>query len=290
MQGEQFILRADKLEKQYAGFQLQPVSFSLPYGMVMGLIGENGAGKTTVLSMLLRLTEPDAGKAHIFGHPMDDSWDVSHNNRIGIVLEYPSYPESLNAIQMEGVLKRLFSAWDSAKYWAYLNRFAIPARKKLKHYSKGMSRIFHLICALSHHPDLLILDELTSGLDPVMRQDVLDILRDFMQTETHGILISTHYLQELESIADHICFLHQGSMVLSEQKDLLLASFTVLHAGKSEIDKIDKPDMIFALEEDFSCRILVNNNEQIRRKYGHFLLEKPSLQDIMMFYCKGEKL
>lgn len=200
MQKQTPILLVESIEKRYNDFHLQPMSFSLSHGTVMGLIGENGAGKTTIINIILHLTKPSAGQVLMFGYPCDNTWCVNLNSRIGVVFEYPSYPDTLDPKQIGSVLKAIFpNEWNSKLYHDFLDRFGIPENRKIKQLSKGMSKLFHLSCALSHNPDLLILDELTSGIDPIMRSTVLDVLRDFMQDETHSILLSTHYLEELDA-------------------------------------------------------------------------------------------
>lgn len=187
------ILVVKNLQKKYSDseFTLSDVSFSIPSGSIMGLVGENGAGKTTTISAILNTLFKDGGSVEIFGKEMTDtSFDIREN--IGVVFDAVNFSESLTAIQLNNVMKHLYKQWDNHQYLKLLHTFNLPTKKKIKTFSKGMAMKLALSVALSHHPKLLILDEATSGLDPIVRDEILDIFLDFVGDETHSILLSSH--------------------------------------------------------------------------------------------------
>ena len=201
------------LTRKYEGFALDSVNLTLPRGCVMGLVGENGAGKTTLIKTVLDLVRPDSGEIEVLGGRADDA---AVRERIGAVLEDGGFLSTMNAAQVDTLLGRAYRAWDGAQFASYLDRFGIDRRKAIKDYSRGMKMKLSIAAALSHGAELLILDEATSGLDPVVRDEVLDLLYDFMQDESHAVLLSSHITSDLDKIADEITFIHKGEVLLSE--------------------------------------------------------------------------
>ena len=196
--------------KQYEGFALENVSFTLPRGAVMGFIGENGAGKTTTIKSILHLIHRDAGEIRVLG--LDNEKDErAVKERIGVVLEDGCFLNTMNARQVDTLMGKAYKSWQSAQFFGFMKRFGIDERKKIKDYSKGMRMKISIAAALSHGAELLIMDEPTSGLDPVVRDEVLDLFYDFMQDESHAILLSSHITSDLDKIADYITFIHRGS-------------------------------------------------------------------------------
>ena len=199
------ILEVQQISKTYkkSNFTLGQISFSLPYGAILGFVGENGAGKTTTIGCILNTVVKDSGTVKLFGREMLDS-DTEIREKIGVVYDGDNFPDFFTAKQLSRVMKGLYKQWDDALFQKYLEDFHLPVKQKFKYYSKGMTMKLAIAAALSHHPQLLILDEATSGLDPVMRDEMLDVFLEFVQEEDHSILLSSHITGDLEKVADYL--------------------------------------------------------------------------------------
>lgn len=215
------ILEVKNLCKNYDKFSLKNISLNLPKGTIMGLVGENGAGKSTTIKAILNLVNTSDGIIKIFGLDCKEH-EMEIKEDIGIVLDEGFVSEYLNPKDINTIMKDMYKNWDEELYFKYLADFKLPEDKISKEYSSGMKMKLKIAVALAHHPKLLILDEPTSGLDPVARNDILDIFQDFIQDEEHGIFISSHITSDLESIADYITFINNGEIVLSKTRDELL--------------------------------------------------------------------
>ena len=200
------------LTKKYDNFTLDNISFSVPSGSIVGLIGENGAGKSTTVNSILGLIKKDGGKITILGQDIDDL-DYTVKEKVGVVFDGSNFSEELTPIKLSKVLRDIYSSWDQSYFNDLLSQLDIPAAKKIKTFSKGMKMKLSIAAAFAHHPHLLILDEATSGLDPVVRDDILDMFLEFVQDEEHSILVSSHITSDLEKVADYIVFIHEGKMI-----------------------------------------------------------------------------
>ena len=220
------------VSKHYMGFSLENLNLTLPSGCIMGLVGENGAGKSTTIRLILGMSRPDAGEITVFGQPLSQEL----KEKIGVVLDEPGYPGFMNAQQIGNMLSGIFRGWEQQTYDNYLTSLRIPADKPFKDFSKGMKMKLCLAAALSHGAKLLILDEATSGLDPVMRDELLDVFNDFTRDEGNSVLISSHIVSDLEKLCDYIAFLHRGRLMLCREKDELLNEFAFVQGSREEID------------------------------------------------------
>lgn len=269
------------LVKHYKGFSLGPVSLTLPAGCIMGFIGENGAGKSTAIKSMLGLVRPDQGDIRLLGK--DPRQDRSVMEDVGTVLDAGFFPPEFRAPELERVLKHMYKKWDSEFYHQYLRRFQLDEKRKIGDYSRGMVMKLSLAAALAHRPKLLLLDEATSGLDPMVRDDILDILLDFIQDEEHSVFLSSHITGDLEKIADYIVFLHQGKIILNEEKDMLLDSCGILKCAREDLDALDPAAVLGFRDGKFGVTALV-------RKYlipGRLQVEPATLDDIMLYSIKG---
>jgi len=280
------ILEIKNLKKDYGDFKLNDVSFNVPSGSIVGLIGENGAGKSTTINAILGLIKKDSGTISIFNKQNLDNAD---KEKIGVVFDGSNFPESLSAIKLNNVLKNIYEHWNEKQYLSLLNKLSLPLNKKIKDFSKGMKMKLSIAVALSHHSELLILDEATSGLDPIMRDEILDMFLDFVQDEKNSILVSSHITSDLEKVADYIVFIHDGTIIFSKPKDELLYNYGIIKCGKEQFLQIDKEDIITYRKHDYDWQILVDNKKQIQRKYPKVLIDSVTIDDIMLFYVKGEK-
>ena len=281
------ILEVKNLCKKYNQFELKNVNLTLPKGMIMGLIGENGAGKTTTIKSILNLTN-STGEINIFGLNVK-KYDKKIKEDIGVVLNENFFSEYLNPKDINKIMKNIYKNWDEKLYFKYLEDFKLPQNKISKEFSSGMKMKLKIAVALAHHPKLLILDEPTSGLDPVARSGILDIFQDFIQNGENSILVSSHITSDLEHIADYITFINDGEIVLSKTRDELLEEYGIVKCSKAEFEKINKKDYVKYKVNRYEYDVLVENKSEFKRKYDFNVIDKPTLEDIMLIYIKGEK-
>lgn len=222
------------LTKHFADFTLDNLNLTLPGGCILGLIGENGAGKSTTIRLILGMLRADSGTVTILGQDSREN-PVLTKQDIGVVLDEVGIPECMTPKQVGKVMANVFLRWNAETYQGLLARFSLPENKKFKEFSKGMKMKLGLAVALSHEAKLLILDEATGGLDPVVRDEVVDMLAEFTRDETHAILISSHIVSDLEKLCDYVAFLHKGKLLLCEEKDLLLSEYGILHCKPEEL-------------------------------------------------------
>ena len=226
------------LTKSYGGFTLDHINLVLPCVCIMGLIGENGAGKSTTIRLILDMIRGDSGSITILGKDNQDEMRATKED-IGVVLDEVGFPECLTARQVHNIMRNTYQRWDENVYIAYLNKLDIPRDREFKDFSRGMKMKLGIAVAMSHHPKLLILDEATNGLDPVVRDEVLDMFSEFTRDETHAVLISSHIVSDLEKICDYIAFLHKGKLLLCEEKDVLLEQYGILHCTAEQLRELN---------------------------------------------------
>ena len=277
------------LVKNYGDkFTLGEINLDIPSGIIIGLIGENGAGKTTLIKSILNIIRSDKGNIKIFEKDIRINESEIKEN-IGVVLDNMFFPELLMPKDINSIMKDVYKNWDEQLFNKYLSEFKLKNNQSIKSMSKGMRKKLEIATALSHHPKLLILDEPTSGLDPVVRNEVLDIFLDFIQDEEHTILLSTHITSDLEHIADKIIFINQGKVVLDQSRDDLLDNYGILKCDVDKFDTISKDDIIAYKKNKYDCEILVNDINKIKKKYKDFIVDKITLEELMVLMIKGEK-
>ena len=274
------------LTKTYKDFMLNGVSFSVPCGSIVGLIGENGAGKSTTINAVLGLIQKEAGSICVLGK---EQLDNEIKEQIGVVFDGNNYPEIFSTRKLNRVMKNVYHSWEEHTFLNLLKKFSLPTDKPIKQFSKGMKMKLAIAVALSHNSKLLILDEATSGLDPVIRDDILDILLDFAQDETHSILISSHITTDLEKIADYIVFIHEGQVVFSKPKDELIEQYGIIKCGAAQFEALDKSDIIVYRKMDYEWQVLVADRAAMKKKYPKALIDSASIDEIMLLYVKGER-
>lgn len=230
-------LELKQVSKRYPGFRLENLTLALPGGCILGLIGENGAGKSTTIRLLLGLAQRDTGSIKLLGRDINDDLRLCKED-IGVVLDNVGIPSCLNARQVGKVMAGTYARWNQAQYEGYLRQLAIPENKAFKDFSRGMQMKLGIAIALSHDAKLLILDEATSGLDPVVRDEVVEMFRQFTQDENHSVLISSHIVSDLEKLCDYIAFLHKGKLLLMEEKDRLLEEYALALCSQEELDQL----------------------------------------------------
>lgn len=276
------------LTKKYDGFTLENVTFSVPKGSIMGFIGQNGAGKTTTIRLLLNIAERDAGEIKLLGmDAVKDEYEIKQD--ISAVFDEAPFSEKLNATQLEKVFRPIFRNWDTEAYHGYLKRFSLPEKKKIGEFSKGMKMKLQIAVALSHKAKLLVMDEATTGLDPVVRNEILDIFLEYLQDENNSILLSSHITSDLEKIADSVTFIDKGRILLSGYKDDILSSHAVMKCTKEEYKSVAEEDIISARLSDFGVDVMVADKKGCKVKYSGITFDTASLDDIMMYYVHRDK-
>lgn len=275
--------------KSYGDFALEDVSLTLPGGSIMGLIGENGAGKTTTIKCILNLVRRDAGSITLMGYDTLTQ-ERQAKAEVGVVLDECFFHDTLRPRDIHTILSRVYQDWDRTLFENYLKKFQLPEGKFIKEFSRGMKMKLSLAAALSHHPKLLILDEATAGLDPVVRDEILDEFLGFIQDEEHSILISSHITSDLEKVADYITYLHQGRVVLSEAKDVLQDNYGRVGCTASDLLAMDPGDVVRVRKGSYGCEALVRDRAAFHKKYPQMMVEPISLEDIMLLIGKGEPI
>lgn len=270
--------------KQFDGFLLDHVSFQVPKGRIVGFIGENGAGKSTTINLILDELKRDNGQIQIFGK---ENTITSVKEDIGVVFDECNFHDVFNTSDIEKILSGIYKSWDSNLYRQYLKKFKIPERKQIGSFSKGMKMKLSIICAMAHKPKLLILDEATTGLDPVVRDEMLDLFLEFIQDEECSIFFSSHITSDIQKIADYVILIHQGKIIFEEQKDDLVYNFGIVKCGKEKFTSISPDDYIIHRITNVSVECLVRDKEAIKRKYKNIVVDNATLEDIMLFYIKG---
>ena len=274
------------LTKRYDGFTLDHVSFNVPSGSIMGFIGQNGAGKTTTINSILGIIKKDEGSIKVLG--LDSvQQETEIKKQIAAVFDELPFAEDLNAVQLGKILRGVFETWDHALFQSYLDRFQLPYKKKFSQFSKGMKMKLQIASALSHGAKLLIMDEATTGLDPVVRNEFLDLFLEFIQEENHSILMSSHITSDLEKVADYVTFIDRGKILITGMKDDILDNHGVIKCSKADFAQIDPKDYIAARLTDFGAEVMVSDRHLAAKKYGGLILDKTTLEEIMLFYVSA---
>lgn len=281
-------IEIENLTKKYDGFTLDNVSFVVPRGSIMGFVGQNGAGKTTTIKTLLNIIKADSGSIKMFGlDHIEHEYEIKEN--IAAVFDEIPFQDCFNALQLSKLFAGLYEKWDEKTYFEYLDRFELPRKKKIKKLSKGMKMKLQIATALSHGAKLLIMDEATTGLDPIVRNEILDIFREYLQDDQNSILMSSHITSDLEKIADSVTFIDHGKITLSGYKDDILESHGVVKCSKRDYAVMEREDYISARVSDFGAEVMVADRAAIKSKYPSLTIEKTTLEEIMLFYVNREK-
>lgn len=284
------ILEVKGLSKHYpkSNFQLNNVSFSIPGGTIMGFVGENGAGKTTTIGCILNTLIKDSGVVKIFGKEMSDG-NTDLRNDMGVIFDANSFPENVTAAKISSAMGYIYWNWDHDLFKDYLHKWGLPEKKEIKTFSRGMAMKLGVAAALSHRPKLLILDEAMSGLDPMARDELLDLFQDFAKDENHAVFLSSHITADLEKVADSITFIHNGSIVLSEKKEELMCNYGVIRCKMTQFSEIDRQDILAYNVQGYQVNALISNQAAIQKKYCDLTVDRVTIEEIMRIFAKGEK-
>ena len=281
-------IEIQNVSKRYKDFELKNISFNVPQGCIVGLIGENGAGKTTTIKSILNITKSE-GTIKILEKDNKEN-EKAIKEEVGVVLDDSFLSDYLTAKQVSSIMKEFYKNWNENKYMNLLKQFNLPTDKLIKDFSSGMKMKLKIATAISHNPKLLILDEPTSGLDPVVRNEILDIFRKYIEEdETRSILLSSHITTDLEHISDYIVFIEKGKLIFNLPTNELLENYGIIKCSKDDFARFDKKDYITYQKGKYQYKVLTNNKNNIKNKYNITTIDKPSIEDIMLFYIKGEK-
>lgn len=276
------------LTKRYDGFTLDNLSFNVPGGSIMGFIGQNGAGKTTTINTILNIVKPDSGTVKVFGldHIRDEKEIKKH---IAAVFDELPFDDRLTASDINVIMREIYDQWDSDKFFAFLDRFQLPKKKKFGKFSKGMKMKMQIAAALSHNAKLLIMDEATTGLDPVVRNEILDIFLEYLQDEDNSILMSSHITSDLEKVADMVTFIDRGKILITGVKDEILESHGVVKCSKRDFKDFEREDYISARVTDFGAEVMVSDRDKAAKKFSGAVIDKTTLEEIMLYYVNRDK-
>lgn len=252
-------LEIKNLTKTYPGFTLDNLNLTLPSGCIMGLIGENGAGKSTTIKLILDMVHKDSGSIKVLGKDNTDSIELTKED-IGVVMDEVGIPECFTVKQVGNIMKHTFQNWDETEYDHLIQKLALPDKKQFKEFSRGMKMKLGIAIAMSHNSKLLILDEATSGLDPVVRDEVIEMFSEFTRDENHSILISSHIVSDLEKLCDYIAFLYKGKLLLCEEKDQLLAEYGLIHCTADELQSLPSDAVKYKKENPYGVEAMVLRN------------------------------
>ena len=281
-------IKVKDLNKKYEGFELKNISFEIPEGSIVGLIGENGAGKTTTIKSILNIINSE-GEIQVLGKDIKQN-EKEIKSKLGVVLDDSFLSEYLTPKKINSIMKDFYNTWDKKLFEKYIKIFKLPENKMIKDFSSGMKMKLKIATAISHKPQILILDEPTSGLDPIVRNEILDIFRQFIaEDETRSILVSTHITTDLEHISDYIMFIKNGEITLNLPTSEILENYGIVKCDEKDFSKISKEDYDYYRKEKYQYEVLVKNKKMIKSKYGISTIDKASIEDIMLFYIKGEK-
>lgn len=277
-------LEIKNLSKSFTGFQLDHLNLVLPSGCIMGLIGENGAGKSTTIKLILDMLHKDSGSITILGRDNGDNIRLT-KEEVGVVMDEMGIPECLTPRQVGSIMWRTFRNWNNDQYTRLLERFSLPEYMPFKEFSRGMKMKLGIAIAMSHGSRLLLLDEATSGLDPVVRDEVVEMFSEFTRDEDHSILISSHIVSDLEKLCDYVAFLHKGKLLLCEEKDLLLARYGIIHCTKEQLGELDPAVIRYKKESPYGVEAMVQR-DSIPTGMD---ISPVNMEELFLFMVKEEK-
>ncbi len=277
-------LEIKNLSKSFSGFRLEELNLTLPSGCIMGLVGENGAGKSTTIKLILDMLHKDSGSIAILGRDNGTDMELVKED-IGVVMDEVGVPECLTAKQVGRVMKHTFRNWNGDEYARLLRKLSLPDSKPFKDFSRGMKMKLGIAIAMSHGAKLLLLDEPTGGLDPVVRDEVVEMFYDFTRDEEHSILISSHIVSDLEKLCDYIAFLHQGKLLLCEEKDALLSEYGMIHGTAEQLSALDPTAIKYQKETPYGAEAMV-----LRKRIPDSMPVSPiSIEELFVLMVKEER-
>lgn len=282
-----YAIEIDHLTKHYPDFTLNDITLHIPSGSIVGVIGENGAGKSTLIRSMLGIIHCDAQHLQYFGQNFREN-EKEIKEQIAVIFDHTHFNQKFTPKFIGSLMSRTYRNWNMETYQNYLSHFHIPPTKRLEKFSRGMKMKLEFAIAFSHDARLLILDEATSGLDPIVRDDVLSMIRTFTEEEDHTVLMSSHITSDLDKIADYIAYIHEGRLVFMKSCEEIQEDHGVIHAGKDLLTALNSEDVIAYIKEPYSFSILISHRSSIQQTFPDLEIQRPSVEELMLFYAKGE--
>lgn len=276
------------LTKNYTNFSLKNISLDIPSGTIVGLIGENGAGKSTLIQSILGIIKSDYDSLKFFDKDFTEN-EKAIKEEIAVIFDQTHFNLEFTPKFIGRILSKTYQNWDMKLYYSYLNKFELPLKKKIKTFSRGMKMKLEFAIAFSHHAKLMILDEATSGLDPIVRDEILDMIRTFTEDETHTVLMSSHITSDLDKIADYIAYIHNGKLTFMISHDEMNENYGIISGGKDILDTLHEEDIVSYIKEPYSYSILIQNRHEIQNIFPDLEIRRPSVEEFMLFHVKGVK-
>ena len=283
-----YAIEIDHLTKHYPDFTLNDITLHIPSGSIVGVIGENGAGKSTLFRSMLGIIHCDAQHLQYFGQNFREI-EKEIKEQIAVIFDHTHFNQKFTPKFIGSLMSRTYRNWNMETYQNYLSHFHIPPTKRLEKFSRGMKMKLEFAIAFSHDARLWILDEATSGLDPIVRDDVLSMIRTFTEEEDHTVLMSSHITSDLDKIADYIAYIHEGRLVFMKSCEEIQEDHGVIHAGKDLLTALNSEDVIAYIKEPYSYSILISHRSSIQQTFPDLEIQRPSVEELMLFYAKGEK-
>lgn len=292
------VITVKNLTKKYRDFTLDHVSFQIPAGSVVGFVGENGAGKSTTMLALLGLISADEGEIELLGHKIGEEQDESWREQIGVVFDSCNFPQGLRVKEIQNILRNMYRTWDDDKFRSYVRRFCLPTDKKIKDFSRGMQMKLSIAAALSHDSRVLILDEATSGLDPVVRNEILDIFREFIEDGERTVFLSSHITSDIEKIADYVMLIHKGKLLFMENKDELLYHYCIVRCSEGQAALIPQELIVGQERNEFEVSVLVKNKKRLlessfesraKAEDSSYAIDRAGIEDILIYLVKKQE-
>ncbi|ETT85636.1 ABC transporter ATP-binding protein [Viridibacillus sp. FSL R5-0477] len=280
------VVELKNVTKQFKEFSVNNINLQVKQGFVTGFIGANGAGKSTTIKMMMNLLKPDTGEIKLFGLDYK-THEKAIKERIGFVYDGNIFFEGLNLKDIKRIVAPAYKQWDDTLFYQYVEQFKLPLYKAIKTFSKGMQMKASLAIALSHHAELIIMDEPTAGLDPIFRRELLDLLQELMIESNRTIFFSTHITTDLDRIADYIAFMHNGELVFNQSIHDVAENYALVKGGTDLLDRDTEKDFVHIHRSSTGFEALTNNIKEVKNTFGDtVVIERPSLEDIM-YYLKG---
>ena len=276
------------LNKNYTNFSLKNVSLNIPSGTIVGLIGENGAGKSTLIQSMLGILKADYDSLKFFNKDFTEN-EKAIKEEIAVIFDQTHFNLEFTPKFIGTILSKTYQNWDMETYYSYLKTFDLPLKKKLKTFARGMKMKLEFAIAFSHHAKLMILDEATSGLDPIVRDEILDMIRMFTEEENHTVLMSSHITSDLDKIADYIAYIHDGKLTFMISHDNMNENYGVISGGKDILDTLNEDDIVSYIKEPYSYSILIQNRQELQKVFPDLEIRRPSVEEFMLFHVKGVK-
>lgn len=279
-------IEVKNLTKKYDDFCLNNIALTIPKGSIVGLIGENGAGKSTLIRSILGTIKSNHDELNFFGYDFKSN-ETKIKQDIAVIFDTTHYDEEFTPLFIGQMLHYVYSNWNQKLYVDYLNKFNVPVNKKIKKFSRGMKMKLEFAIAFSHDSKLLILDEATSGLDPIIRDEILSIIRTYTEDEDHTVLISSHITSDLDKISDYIAYIHQGKLLFMKSYDELREEYGIIHVGKALLESLSTDDIVGYTNDAYSYKVLIRNRPTLQKVFKDLEILRPTVEEIMLFYAKG---